>query len=139
MPPVKVFLSHSDRDRKFVMGLAKVLQRHGVQVWYSRTSISAARQWYDEIGTALNKCNWFLVVLTPDALKSNWVWEEVVYATTVRRYRRRIVPLVYKSSNYKKKFWTLSNIEAVDFTVKGTKRYRDLLSLWKIEYQPHSK
>ncbi|HWS86896.1 MAG TPA: toll/interleukin-1 receptor domain-containing protein [Pyrinomonadaceae bacterium] len=139
MPPVKVFLSHSDRDRKFVTGLAKVLQRHGVQVWYSRTSIKAARQWYEEIGAALNKCNWFLVVLTPDALKSDWVSDEVVYATVTRRYKGRIIPLVYKPSKYKKKFWTLANIEAVDFTTKGAKRYRDLLSLWKIEYQPRRK
>jgi len=32
--------------------------------------IVAAKQWHDEIGNALSRCDWFIVVLTPDSVRS---------------------------------------------------------------------
>jgi hypothetical protein len=61
--PREVFLSHSARDRRFVERLAGVLREHGIPVWYSRTNIVGAKQWHDEIGKALTRCDWFVVVL----------------------------------------------------------------------------
>ncbi len=61
----KVFLSHSSRDRAFVLRLVKVLSQHQIKFWYSETDIKGAKQWHDEIGRALAECDWFLVVLTP--------------------------------------------------------------------------
>ena len=66
----EVFLSHSGKDRKFVVRLACMLKRHGVRYWYSATHIAGARQWHDEIGCILARCDWFNVVLTPDSVRS---------------------------------------------------------------------
>ena len=68
----EVFLSHSSQDREFVVRLARVLKRHKIRYWYSATHIVAAKQWHDEIGRALSRCDWFLVVLTPNSVRSQW-------------------------------------------------------------------
>ncbi|MCU1266776.1 MAG: hypothetical protein JWM21_3094 [Acidobacteria bacterium] len=75
MPPLpkEVFLSNSSLDRVFVSGLAEMLRRHGIPVWYSQTNILGAQQWHDEIGAALKRCDWLVVVLSPNSVESVWV------------------------------------------------------------------
>jgi hypothetical protein len=90
----EVFLSHSSKDRAFVSRLARTLKRHGIKYWYSATHIVAAKQWHDEIGRALRRCGWFLVVLTPDAVKSEWVKRELLFALNDDRYNERIIRAV---------------------------------------------
>jgi hypothetical protein len=70
MPPNEVFLSHASQDHEFVTVLAEVLRRHGIPVWYSRTDIIGSKVWHDEIGAALNRCDWFVVVLSPASIVS---------------------------------------------------------------------
>lgn len=71
--PNEVFLSHSSRDVQFVEELVGALRRHGIPVWYSRTNIRGAQMWHDEIGAALRRCDWFVLVLSPGAVGSPWV------------------------------------------------------------------
>jgi hypothetical protein len=93
----EVFLSHSSRDREFVVRLTRVLKRHGVRYWYSATHIAGAKQWHDEIGRALARCDWFLVILTPDAVRSVWVKRELLFALNAGRYNERIIPVLRKT------------------------------------------
>ena len=78
--PNEVFLSHSNRDRPFVRKLVDVLRRRGIPVWYSETNIQGAQQWHDEIGAALRRCDWFVLVLSPHAVESKWVKRELLYS-----------------------------------------------------------
>ena len=68
MEPKEVFLSHALQDRRLATRLAGILRAHGGPVWFSRTSIVWAQQWHDEIGVALKRCDWFLVLLTPHSV-----------------------------------------------------------------------
>ena len=92
----EVFLSHSSADRAFTARLAEVLRDHGVQVWYSDTNIRRAQQWHDEIGAALRRCDWFVVVLTPDAVASRWVKRELLFSLQQDRFDGRIAPILYQ-------------------------------------------
>jgi hypothetical protein len=136
MVPKQVFLSHSAKDRQFVSALATVLRRHKVPFWYSKTSLEGAQQWHDEIGKALKKCNWFVLVLTPNSVKSEWVKHELMYALNDKQYRKRIVPLLLKPCNPAKLSWTLSDFQRIDFTKKKADGYRALLKIWGITYRP---
>ena len=69
-PPREAFLSHCSADKAVADQLVEVLRRHGVPVWYSATNILGAQQWHDEIGRALQRCDWFLLLLSPRALNS---------------------------------------------------------------------
>jgi hypothetical protein len=136
MFPKQVFLSHSAKDKQFVSSLATVLRRHKVPFWFSKSNLEGAQQWHDEIGKALKKCNWFVLILTPNSVKSEWVKHELMYALNDKRYRRRIVPLLLKPCKFAKLSWTLSNFQHIDFTKKKADGYRKLLTIWGITYSP---
>jgi len=59
--PQEVFLSHASQDSQFASAVAETLSRHGIRVWFSQTNILGAQQWQVEIGTALQRCDWFAV------------------------------------------------------------------------------
>lgn len=87
--PQEVFLSHSSQDRQFVNSLADKMRRHGVPVWYSHANILGAQQWHDEIGAALQRCDWFAVVLSPQSVESMWVKRELLKALEQRRFENK--------------------------------------------------
>src|SRR5207302_5970780 len=78
--PQEVFLSHSSKDREIASRIADVLRDRGVPVWYSETNLRGAQQWHDEIGQALKRCDWFLLILSKPATRSKWVKRELMYA-----------------------------------------------------------
>lgn len=133
--PREVFLSHSSQDRAFADKLAETLRRHGVPVWYSDTNIVGAQQWHDEIGNALSRCDWFLLVLSPAALKSRWVKRELFYALEDSRYDNRIVPVIHRACDSRKLSWTLSSMEQIDFTGLPRNGFTELLRVWGLGYR----
>lgn len=134
--PKEVFLSHSSKDRAFVQALVKVLRRHGIPVWYSETNIRGAQQWHDEIGAALRRCDWFVLVLSPDAVDSMWVKRELAYSLNQSRFEGKIAPLVYRRCSHDNLSWTLSTIQMIDFRRSLDDGCRELLRVWGIGYDP---
>lgn len=136
MLPQEIFLSHSSRDADFVERLAEVLRRHGLPLWYSRTQITGAQQWHDQIGVALDRCDWFLLVLSPQAVASPWVKRELLYALNTIRYQERIVPLLFQPCDQAQLSWTLPLLQFVDFTSNFDDGCRALLRVWGQGYRP---
>jgi len=139
-PPVKlkreVFLSHSSQDRSFVVRLARTLKQHKIKYWYSATHIAGAKQWHDEIGRALARCEWFLVVLTPDSVRSVWVKRELLFALNQDRYNERIIPVLRKPCDFTRLSWTLDEFQFVDFTRNFDWGCQRLLRIWEIDHKP---
>ena len=109
--PTEVFISHSSKNSKFVSRLNGVLARHKVKTFVSKTNIRGAQQWHDEIGTALRRCDWFLLVLSAQSVRSIWVRHELMYALQASRYRGHIIPILYKQCDKDALSWALSSIE----------------------------
>lgn len=133
--PNEVFLSHSHLDRQFASDLAEVIRRHGIAVWYSQTNILGAQQWQDEIGAALRRCDWFVVILSPQSAESMWVKRELSYALQQNRFENKIVPITYQLSDYERLSWTLSLFQMVDFTRTLEEGYADLFRIWGLGYR----
>ena len=138
MLPTEVFLSHSDRDRQFATDLVEMMRSHGIPVWYSRTNILGAQQWHDEIGSALSRCDWFVLVLSPRSVESIWVKREFLFALQQNRFVDRILPIRYESCNWEQFSWTLSSFQMVDFTQTFEQGCHDLLRVWGLGYKPES-
>ncbi len=136
MVPNEVFLSHASADQPLAADLAAVLGRHGVPVWYSQTNILGAQQWHDEIGAALNRCDWFALVLTPDAVDSMWVKRELMFALQQVRFENRIVPLLYQDCEFARLSWVLPRVQIIDFRQGTEPGYRTLPRLWGIGSRP---
>jgi hypothetical protein len=133
--PKEIFLSHSGLDREFAQKIVKLLRRHGVPVWHGPSSIRGSQLWHDEIGDALERCDWFVILLSPNAMKSKWVTRELVFALDEDRYEKCIVPVVIHACNYRKLFWSFRSYQLVDFTKDFEKGCRALLRIWGIGYQ----
>jgi len=134
--PNEVFLSHASQDRRFASRVADALRAEDISVWYSRTHLRGAQQWHDEIGKALARCDWFLLVVSPNALASRWVKQELLYALRSPRYDERIVPLIYRRCNdedLEQLSWTLRSYQHIDFTRAFDAGHRSLLRVWGME------
>ena len=133
--PNEVFISHSSLDLTFATSIADVLRRHGIPVWYSRTNIIGAQQWHDEIGAALKRCDWLVVILSPNSVNSIWVKREVLFSLNDHRYHEKIVPLLHEPCDYDQLSWTLSLLQIVDFTAGFDYGCRSLLRVWGLGYK----
>lgn len=133
--PKEIFLSHAHADRFFLNRLSAVLRSHGISYWYSKIHLLGAQQWHDEIGRALSRCDWFLVVLSPAATKSEWVKRELVYALNEQRYTGKIVPLLLLPCNYNRLSWTLGEFQTVSFADDFNEGCRSLLKVWGRKFE----
>jgi len=130
--PREVFLSHASDDRDFADRLVKTLREHGIPVWYSRTHLRGAQQWQAEIGRALRRCDWFIVILSPKSVRSMWVKRELSYALIQKRFEDKIVPVLYRKCDYEKLHWTLKSLQIVDLSRTFAAGSRDLLRTWHL-------
>lgn len=135
--PREAFLSHASADRRFATKPADALRAHGIRVWYSRTSIRGAKQWHDEIGQALERCDWFILVLSPSALRSMWVKRELMFVLRASRYNDRIIPITIKRRNPVNLSWVLPGFQQVDFSRAFRPGCRKLLDIWAIGSRGH--
>lgn len=133
--PKEAFLSFSSFDATFAGELVAILRRHGVPVWYSSTDLIGAQQWHDQIGEALRRCDWFLIVLSSNSLKSHWVKRELVFALDDPRYVGRIIPLLLQPCDYAFFSWTLRSVQVIDFVRDVETGYVELLRIWGIGYR----
>jgi hypothetical protein len=130
--PSEVFLSHSTIDRALAKRVVSFFHTQKINLWYSPKHIVGATEWHDEIGRALARCDWFLIVLTPNSVKSRWVKKELLYALDEPRYEDRIIPLLAKTCKFNQLSWTLKQIEVVDLRQGFSAGCDALLKIWGI-------
>lgn len=131
MLPTEVFLSHASEDSPMPQNLATTLIRHGVPVFFSPVNITGAQQWQNEILGALQRCDWFVVILSPNAINSMWVRREVAYALQDRRYEDRIIPLKYIDCALESLQW-LTLFQIINLAADFKSGCRELLRVWGI-------
>jgi len=133
--PHEIFLSHSSRDRKCASDLASVLRDHRLNVWYSDSNIQNAKQWHDEIGKELQRCDWFVVLLSKHSVASQWVKMELMYALRKVQYREHILPILIQKCDYEELSWTLDAFQMVDSANGKSIDYQAVLNTWGIGFK----
>lgn len=113
--PPKVFISHATADRRRAQRLGRLLDGYNIEYWFSREHLVQGEDWYGGIGGALESCNWLIVVATPAAVRNAWVKREVTYALVDRRYRDRVIPLLFENCTLRRLAWSLQSIQYIDF------------------------
>lgn len=72
-----VFICHSSDDKGFARKLAGDLVNHGYRVWFDDWEIMVGDSLYDKIQTAVKSSTWFIIVLSPSSVNSNWCKREL--------------------------------------------------------------
>lgn len=129
MPMREVFLSHASQDHVKAQRMRDWLVGNNIDVWFSPHHLRDDLAWQDEIGHALRRCNWFIVLLSPNAAQSMWVKRELQYALNQRRYENQIIPALLRKCELKAMSWTLPQIQIVDFQRDFTKGCAELLRI----------
>jgi hypothetical protein len=96
-----IFISYSRRDQEFVTRLASDLDSHVAGVWFDQSTIRAGQKWHDEIMEGIRDCKAFVLVLSPDAMQSKYVREEV---DTALALGKPIFPVIYRSARWTDEF-----------------------------------
>jgi len=86
----RVFISYSSHDRGFVEQLAKDLMADGVTPWIDRWEMLTGESLTDKIGPAILENDYFVVVMSPSSVESEWVKRELGVAL-IREFDERRV------------------------------------------------
>ena len=78
--PRQIFISFASPDVEFAGRLAASLREIGYEVWVASDSIQPGEKWVDAINRGLMESGIFLLLLTPDAVNSRWVYDETSVA-----------------------------------------------------------
>ena len=109
-PQQKVFISYSRKDIKFARRLAGDLESAGFDVWWDISDLKGGDDWVRVIPTAIAASQFFIVLLSPDSILSEWVSKEYTYALV---NRMKIVPAMIRPCNVP---FALNTINYVNFT-----------------------
>lgn len=70
---MKIFLSHSSKDKKFVRKISDALISQGYETWLDEKDILIGESITNKISKGLNDCDVVLVFLSKYSVDSNWV------------------------------------------------------------------
>jgi len=112
---ISAFISHSTRDRAFVeQQLIPFLEDLGITPWYAAENITVAAAWERGIREALLRSDWVVVVLSPNALQSEWVRSETHWA--LENKRGRVIPVKLAPCDPSELHIKLVGIQYADFS-----------------------
>lgn len=128
--PSYVFISHSSLDRTWVEEeIINFLESQNIKIWYSKAAIGTASQWEREILRGLEKCDWFLLVVSPRSAESEWVKDELFWAMHHRP--TRIVPVIMEQCDLWNFHIRLPRIQHADFTQGSVLARKKLLQVFR--------
>ena len=129
-----VFVSSASADRRFVeRQLLPLLRQNSIRPWYARDKIRSAEIWERSIRKGLKSSDWFLVVLSPHAIQSEWVEAEVQWA--IRHRQGRIVPVLIGECDPADLNLQLIRIQHIDCRLDWSAASASLLSVWRTKAQ----
>ena len=90
------------------------------KVWIDREGIKAGVEWENALETAIGECGVFLIVVSPDSNRSEWVARETILAEHLQKQR---IPLLVEGELPLR----LLNVQYVDFRGNYEGGFTDLL------------
>ena len=83
-------MSYARKDSALARQLADRLTRGGFTVWNPEEEIAPGDNWAKKIGKALENSEWMVILLTPRALESDWLRQDIEFALGSKKYEGRV-------------------------------------------------
>jgi len=122
-----IFLSYSRDDQDFALKLAGDLRSAGANIWIDQLDIETGKRWDDAVEEALATAESVLVILSPTAVDSQNVKDEVAYAL---RKNKQVLPVLYLDCKIP---FRLARLQYSDFTTDYEKGLTQLLGALDVE------
>ncbi len=109
----RIFISYSRKDYDVVIRLRDEIHRcTGVLPWMDVSGIETGTQFADKIATAIDECQLFVFVISPNSVVSHWTTKEVLYA---QEQRKKIYPVIIEDVRLPRKLALLfADVDRVD-------------------------
>jgi serine/threonine protein kinase len=139
LPSVFISHSHMDKDR-FVRHFAQALSRRGFKVWLDERSLKAGEPFWERIGTAIQSCDFVIVVLSENSIQSHGVLEELRTAQVFNLDRVKVLPIRIDPISYSTIPVHLRTRHILDFvgwedkkvlSARTAKLASDIVSFWE--------
>lgn len=107
---ITIFISYSRDDTEFVNRLEADLVARDYLPWVDRQRLEGGQNWATIIQQEIERCQLFILVLTPSAVASLWVQKEILHAVNEGKF---IIPLLLNP--VEKVPLAINNIQWIDF------------------------
>lgn len=95
----RIFMSYSSKDGSYASQLAQALANMKISGYLDQTDIAAGASWDRQLKEAIEHSDIFIVLLTENSVKSNYVMAEVGLAWGAGK---RIVPVIPPGATMRK-------------------------------------
>jgi hypothetical protein len=121
-----VFVSYSRSDADVADRLSDRLEAAGYEVWIDREGIPGGTQWRQQIVRAIKKCDYFIILLSGDSIRSENVRKELDIADNTKK---RILPVDISPVAIPDEMeYQLAGVHRIDLATDFDTGYRKLLS-----------
>ena len=129
----KLFLSHSSRDKDLVISVALDLNEKGITTWLDAFDILPGESIVSKINQGLENCEFILLFLSKNSVKSNWVtkeWETILW-DEIDSNKVKIIPIKLEDCEIPK---ILQTKKYIDFSIDYNSGINQLINTI-IEYE----
>jgi TIR domain len=91
---MKVFINYSHKDAELATQLAGRLKDAGLEAWFDKWEILPGDNWAEKTSEGLKESDAMVVLLTPNALESDAVQNNISYALGDESFNQRLVPVM---------------------------------------------
>jgi hypothetical protein len=117
-----VFISHDHDDADFAELLKLKLEREGINSWLDSERLKIGQDWREEIDHSIEKSIAVIVIMTPEARKSEYVTYEWAFAWGKKI---KIFPIMLKQTQLHPR---LESLQYLNFTNNPARPWNDLIS-----------
>jgi WD40 repeat protein len=101
-----IFISYSSKDRIIASAIAQELRARGAEVFLDYQKLMVGDSFIGRLGEEIEKRDYFLLLLSPNAVASEWVKREAGWALHLRKAVRPV--LLDNSTSLVEFFWVAS-------------------------------
>lgn len=95
---LKIFISYSSRDRADALRLKEIAEADGHDVWMDLFDIRPSARLAGELEQGVSSADVLCVLLSPSAVASPWVHEELRYALAAEEKGLRVMPVILRAA-----------------------------------------
>jgi FMN phosphatase YigB (HAD superfamily) len=133
----EVFISYSHSDEDIVIKIESALKDEGTKIWRDKSKIPAGESISHAITEAIRSIPIFLLVITRNSLKSQWVQHEIDLAVNSRiKEGTKIIPVLAKKLKHSELPLGINNLKCVDLYLdfdKGISEIQNAIRLSKVK------
>ena len=116
-----VFISYDRNDGDFAQLMALQLEKSGIKSWVDTNELDVGTSWREEIDKGIQKSAAIIVIMSPEARKSEYVTYEWAYAWG---RGMKVIPIMIKQTTLHAR---LQSLQYMDFTDRSKRPWDKLI------------